>query len=351
MKCAQRIARNPLVLGLAAVLAVPAVSWALPGDCGPTVMIPEVLIGSQTEGEDAAGVVVVDKRRQLVLRYIFDMEWREKNRWPCSTGKAVGPKQNEGDQKTPEGLYFITRQVMHRYLSDTYGSRALVLDFPNRIDSRLGRTGSNIWLHGTNKPLRRRDSNGCVVMRNADIDELAGLIQLQRTPVIIVRQLEWWPQTEAAEFAAVVLNLLEGWHHIVLGDHYGRFRDQYADDVVPSPEWWRTWSELRSDYSVDRSALKSEMRNVAMYRHQDVIMLLFDHFLGAGRVRVPVGRRRLSLRIVHGRIRIIEDRYHDNFEHANGGEEPLFSAWRRLWQYRHSVDSSPGKAGLEDHDT
>ncbi len=346
--------RNLFLWGAVTVLfTVFSTMRALSDDQSPTVMIPDVLIYSEPDSDDAAAVLVVDKRRQLILRYVFDSEWREMQRWPCSTGKAAGPKRIEGDQKTPEGLYFITRNVGHPYLTETYGSRALVLDYPNAIDRRHGRTGGNIWLHGTNKPLRERDSNGCVVLANSDIDALAGRVQLQRTPVIIVDRLEWWSQREAADTAAVLLNQLQRWQDALLGDSYDRFRHWYAGSAVPTQQWWQTWCRLRQNYAVDASALKSQIRSAVIYRHQGIIVIMFEHDFNVAQRRVPAGRRKLSLRMVNQRVRIIEDTYYGGPEAAEpaSGEEPLFAAWRRLWRYRDGNDTSFKQSDLEDHDT
>ncbi|MDD2671593.1 MAG: L,D-transpeptidase family protein [Syntrophales bacterium] len=138
-------------------------------------------------------VVVVDKQAQKL--YVF-----QRNNGgnivrvfeaPCSTGKKTGAKQESGDAKTPNGIFFATRFFQDRELSSVYGSMAFHLDFPNLHDRRAGRNGSNIWIHGTNKPLQPFQSNGCVVLRNRDIERLAGYICLWKTPVIIQESVHW----------------------------------------------------------------------------------------------------------------------------------------------------------------
>jgi hypothetical protein len=335
-----RLSRYPVgwCLFLLALLWVPASTWALAGSDLPTVMIPDVLVYSDPDSRDAlaGGVLVVDKRRQLTIRYVFDSEWRETQRWVCSTGKTAGSKEVEGDQKTPEGLYFITRHVDQRYLSETYGSRALTLDYPNLYDRRLGRTGSNIWLHGTNKVLRERDSNGCVVLENTDIDEVARQIKIQRTPVIIVDQLNWWPQKEASQMAATLLEMIRQWQDTMLRGSYDKFRQWYAPEAAPSQQWWKNWTRLRLSYAIDDTALRSEIGDVAIYRPDGVIVLLFDHFLHAGEQRIPAGRRKLFIKPETKGFSIIGDTYHSVTGDAElqKGQEPLFAAWHRLWQTR-----------------
>lgn len=110
-----------------------------------------------------------------------------------TTGKRRGNKQVEKDLKTPEGIYFLTEFLEDIDLPPKYGLRAIVLDYPNPIDKFQGKTGSGIWIHGTNDPPRLAkpyDSRGCVVMLNDDMLVLADLVTLNSTPVIIVKELK-----------------------------------------------------------------------------------------------------------------------------------------------------------------
>lgn len=69
-------------------------------------------------------------------------------------GDPVGPKEREGDQKTPEGSYRISSKVK----SDRF-HRFLGVSYPNAEDRRRGaakgitRLGSGIGIHGAKKSL------------------------------------------------------------------------------------------------------------------------------------------------------------------------------------------------------
>ncbi|KIX14084.1 hypothetical protein X474_10645 [Dethiosulfatarculus sandiegensis] len=130
--------------------------------------------------------VVVDKSRQsfMVFRYLGDLELEYE--YPCSTGSRPGDKQKEGDERTPEGIYFTT----HRYKDNKvtiFGDQAIHLNFPNPFDREQGHSGNGIYIHGTNQKLKPRASNGCIVMRNQDLDVVAPLIKEQLTPVVVVK--------------------------------------------------------------------------------------------------------------------------------------------------------------------
>ena len=81
----------------------------------------------------------------------------------CKWSGALGPKKQEGDRQAPEGFYTVTRAQMNPdsnyYLSFNIG-------YPNAYDRALGRTGSNLMVHGA------CSSSGCYSMTDADAGEI-----------------------------------------------------------------------------------------------------------------------------------------------------------------------------------
>jgi murein L,D-transpeptidase YafK len=109
-------------------------------------------------------------------------------------GKAGAGKQKEGDNRTPIGIYAISSFKPPRELTDFYGSGAFTLSYPNEWDTRQGRNGHGIWIHGSPSNTYSRTpraSEGCVVLANDDLSRLGQYIQIGKTPVIIAEQIEW----------------------------------------------------------------------------------------------------------------------------------------------------------------
>ena len=132
-------------------------------------------------------------------------------------GKNGTRKLTGGDQKTPVGVYFVTGSIEADKLPDLYGIGAFPIDYPNIWDKRHGRTGYGIWIHGTpsytlNRP--PRDSDGCVVLSNGDLDAIAPYIQ-GSTPVILTEQIQWIEQKEwlaqQAEYALIIDQWRRDW--------------------------------------------------------------------------------------------------------------------------------------------
>ncbi|MCF8031571.1 MAG: L,D-transpeptidase [Desulfarculaceae bacterium] len=151
-------------------------------------------------------LVVVDKSRQrlLVLRYLgkLGLEYE----YPCASGEKNGPKIASKDEKTPEGIYFITHRYKDRKVT-IFGDRALHLNYPNPQDRAQGRKGDGIYIHGTNRDYKPRSSNGCLVMNNKDLARVEPLLDEQFTPVIVVERMALPSpalQGEACEFLRTV---------------------------------------------------------------------------------------------------------------------------------------------------
>ena len=329
-RCAFRIAMAVLVVSLAAANAVASDNQpCVPG------LVPDVLVYSEfTRNELQAGqyAIIVEKQTQQLYLFTYQGRWRLEDRWPCSTGKRPGRKQREGDYKTPEGIYFVTRMVPARFLEDTYGSCALPLDYPNPADLRARRSGSAIWIHGTNKTLLERDSNGCVVLDNRSIEALARRVRPYRTPVIIVPRLRWWTQQKADAVAMVLMDAVDRWCRAMTGGSYADYRGWYAPSSAPSMKWWHRWCRVRHFRASYTEPWRLRVADRDILKFEDELTIRFDLHLETPGGSVRVGRRELVVANVEGRMCIVGDTYASSRESTAkvAAGDPLFAAWRTL---------------------
>lgn len=105
--------------------------------------------------------------------------------------KPSGHKFFEGDERTPEGLYYIDE--MH--VSDNF-QKFLRISYPNARDresaARFGlKPGGQVGIHGDRGGFKgfvqRFDKNwtdGCIALRNTDIEKLYAVIDVG-TPILI----------------------------------------------------------------------------------------------------------------------------------------------------------------------
>lgn len=103
-----------------------------------------------------------------------------------SLGKQPrGPKRQEGDHRTPEGLYWID----WRKTSDKY-NLSMHISYPNVSDLAQARAdgvtpGSMIMLHGTPLDVEYPEwyfqgldwTEGCIALKNSDMSEVWSLVK------------------------------------------------------------------------------------------------------------------------------------------------------------------------------
>ena len=321
-------------------LLVPMWIWSVAGDARgePWAQgwVPDVFVHSELDAQeivDGQYAVVVEKSRQILHLLQFRESWHLLESWPCSTGKKPGPKRMEGDFRTPEGIYFIERYVPERFLSDVYGACALPLNYPNWLDRMAHRTGSAIWLHGTDRALKARDSNGCVVLDNDHIKALAARIKAWRTPVIILDRLNCWAEKEADLWAGRLKDLVGQWQDDLMGGSYGKYKQWYASGASATMDWWHRWCRLRNATSGAMENGRMTARNFDILKHDEVFLIQFDQFLEAHGGWTSVVRRQLFVKMVDGQPKIIGDQDIESLDgdkHKSVDADPLFAAWRDL---------------------
>jgi murein L,D-transpeptidase YafK len=156
-------------------------------------------------------VIAVDKKNQKLYVFKKTGGFSKVFEANCSTGKNQGGKQVSGDAKTPHGIFFTTRILQNPGPPETYGTLAFPINYPTVTDKKAGRNGTNIWIHGTVKPLMPFQSNGCVVLSDKDIHALAKFIQLNKTPIIISETIQWIPQNQIIPVRHELEKILASW--------------------------------------------------------------------------------------------------------------------------------------------
>jgi murein L,D-transpeptidase YafK len=107
-------------------------------------------------------------------------------------GAPVGPKEQQGDRKTPEGKYVISGRNLHSQFH-----RSLRISYPNAADRararRLGVSpGGDIFIHGLPNGMgpigaahTARDwTDGCIAVTDEEIEEIWKLVA-NGTPIEI----------------------------------------------------------------------------------------------------------------------------------------------------------------------
>lgn len=138
----------------------------------------------------AAGIIVYKSERLMIL---FDKDGKLLRSYAISLGdNPVGHKQQEGDERTPEGLYYIDARN-----PDSAFHLSLKISYPNEDDIARARAkgvdpGSMIMIHGLKNgkgwmkaKYQGKDwTDGCIAVTNREIEEIWRLVD-DGTPILI----------------------------------------------------------------------------------------------------------------------------------------------------------------------
>ena len=113
--------------------------------------------------------------------------------------KSLDDKMVEGDRRTPEGTFHIASKRPHEKWD-----KMMLIDFPTRADldkfnqrkakgliPRNAKIGGGIAIHGTwphddmAVDLYQNWTNGCIALKNEDVDELYDLLPIGTTVAIV----------------------------------------------------------------------------------------------------------------------------------------------------------------------
>jgi hypothetical protein len=155
-----------------------------------------------------------------------------------SIGHQGAGKEQEGDRRTPIGIYHTTGYIPGQSLHERYGYGALPINYPNSLDKSRARSGHGIWLHGTEPSWVNRSplaTDGCVSLSNLDFETL--YMQLEKhtqTRVIIDDKPAWLPFEELVSLRERPLGILLDWTAAWKRGDKNALLEFYASSASPS---------------------------------------------------------------------------------------------------------------------
>ena len=228
-------------------------------------------------------VIIVDaSTSRLFLFENKDGAPTMKSNFYVTIGKNGTGKYTEGDQKTPIGVYFVTGFIPSEDLPDLYGDGAFPIDYPNAWDQRHGRTGYGIWLHGTPSETYSRapkDSNGCVIVSNNDLNTLSKFIDEGKTPVIITNSINWVNKQEW-ELRNNKYNLLiEKWRQDWQSRNVDLYLQHYSKEYAGLGKDYNSWVDYKRRVIPMKKFIKVNLTNKSVFLYPENSNLMVVTFL------------------------------------------------------------------------
>lgn len=242
-------------------------------------MLPAALLNLDKQYKYAV-VVELNKSRLYLFENNNGVPKRLDNYY-VSMGKSGPYKQFEGDNRTPLGVYFIENFLSPNNLPDKYGEGAFPINYPNVWDDRMGKTGHGIWLHGT--PLDTfsrppRDSEGCVVLSNTDLQTVGNYLQLRRTPFVIADNINWLEKSDWQQqknyFQELVSNWKEDWQSL----DPSRYIKHYSKTFKAGNTDYLKWSTHKKRVNSAKKFIRIETEDLSILKHpkDDILVVTFQ---------------------------------------------------------------------------
>ncbi len=187
-----------------------------------------------------------------------------------AVGKQGLYKSREGDEKTPLGIYFITSYIPGDELPAIYGVGALPLDYPNSWDRRRGRTGSGIWIHGTDKDeasLLPQSSRGCLTLHNHDFETMSELAEIRRTPVIVSAKVDWVEPESVIADRDGLATAVEAWRRDWESLDTERYLSHYSKDFRTDSMNLRSWSAHKRRVNANKAFIRVGVDDLGLYAY------------------------------------------------------------------------------------
>lgn len=258
-------------------------------------------------------VIIVDKAKFQIHVADYKNGLEIIKSYPVTLGKNSGDKLLEGDQKTPEGIYRFTTKYVAPAIKKKLGAMAFYVDYPNSLDKRDKKTGFDIMLHSTDDPSRlqrSQDSDGCMVVDDVRIKELANYIHTPFTTLLIFDQLkEEYLKTETSgDLKTAFEKWIAAWSAKDIDGYIGSYASDFHYEQMDLDQYRAYKASLNKKYET----IEVKATQARFFRHPkyDLVTFIQEYsstFKGGRKAFVARGQKRIY------------------FTHAGGGAPKIFS--------------------------
>jgi len=285
-------------------------------------------------------IVAVDKSAQTLIMLERKSPLHEVRRFPCTTGQSLGDKEEEGDLRTPEGVYFVGRRINRKLDWDLYGNLAYSLNYPNPVDRIMGKTGGGIWLHGRGKQFLPRDTRGCVALKVPDMRDMARELAYG-TPVVIASDLSWTPELGDGEATAGMLaGKLRDWARDwgARSDHFFSYYDPALMTLSEGSDF-KSFVAHKHNVFASNPWIQVMVDNIRAVPGPGYWVTWFDQYYRTSGMASTTGKRFYWKQGPDGEWRIVgreytpagEDLTDKDLAAVSGEVRTLVEQWREAW--------------------
>lgn len=222
-------------------------------------------------------VILVDKKtNSLQVAHYQPDHYEVIKTFHATIGQVVGDKIDEGDFKTPEGIYRFSNYLGESMLKPKFGVMAFYMDYPNPFDQLAGRTGFDIMLHATDDPKRLQnalDSEGCIVVRNEEIQEIRPYIRLGLTPILVFEDLKEEYRQPASSKG--LQEFFQSWISAWESKDINRYMDHYHSEFESGGKNYAGWKNYKKALTQKYASISVGPDHIQYYRHPKYSLVVF----------------------------------------------------------------------------
>lgn len=290
---------------------------------GPFIAAMTVVLNMSTAPETVLAAadhtptaILVDKKtNQLHMTEYRDGAYKILKTYSATVGKVSGDKTDEGDLKTPEGIYHFSSWLKPPSLKPEFGAMAFYINYPNPYDQIAGRTGFDIMLHATNEPARLKlgfDSKGCIVLKNEDIREIQPHIRLNLTPILIFSELtpEFKTPGKDSKLRAFFEKWTKSWESKDIEPYMATYHSLFSAQGKDRDAWKAYKVALSKRYKT----IRVKVENIQYFKHPKYSMITFVQDYASTLKGGGVGHRSRGTKVLYvaeedGALKIIAETY------------------------------------------
>jgi murein L,D-transpeptidase YafK len=268
-----------------------------------------------SEAKEKSVILVDKKTNTLYLASYVDGAYQILKTYHATLGQVQGDKEDEGDLKTPEGIYTFKTRLTPPQLSKKFGKMAFYLNFPNTYDHLAGRTGSGVMLHATDTPDRlakNYDSLGCVVVKNEEIEEIFPHVRIGLTPILIFSDLEpaYLKPGQDTQLKDFFASWIKSWETKSIDDYIDHYHSDFSANGLDKDKWKAYKAQLNKNYA----SIEIGPEDILYYRHPKYSMITFTQNYRSKLKNGSWGHRSRGTKILYiaeegGKPKIIAETY------------------------------------------
>ena len=274
-----------------------------------------LVVFSRVAWADGLPVVIVDKAKFQLHIADYKNGLNIIKTYAVTLGKNSGDKMLEGDQKTPEGIYRFTTRYVAPSIKKKLGAMAFYVDYPNSLDRRDKKTGFDIMLHSTDDPARlarSQDSDGCIVVDDARIKEIANYIHTPVTTLLIYDQLkpEYLQSETSGDLKTAFDAWLTAWSKKDLDGYIGSYAQDFKYEAMNRDQYRAYKGSLNKKYET----IDVKATDARFFRHPKYDLVAFTQeysstFKGGRKAFVARGQKRIYFTREAGVLKIFSEEF------------------------------------------